>query len=66
LIHNIQDDLEKEINSLHILINTMKLDIEELKEANNDSRRKDNRIGLQVEELGKNLRKLDDRMQSSN
>lgn len=66
MIHNIQDDLEKEINSLHILINTMKLDIEELKEANNDSRRKDNRIGLQVEELGKNLRKLDDRMQSSN
>lgn len=66
MIHNIQDDLEKEINSLHILINTMKLDIEELKEANNDSRRKDNRIGLQVEELSKNLRKLDDRMQSSN
>lgn len=44
----------------------MKLSIEELKQSNGESKRKQNKAHIQIDELMKNQKKLDERLQNSN
>lgn len=65
-LSGIQQEMEKQINNLHIEMNTMKLCLQEMKEAQGQLRRRDNKSHIQLDELTKNQKKLDERVQNAN
>ena len=61
-----KDELESEINSLHIEMNSVKLSLEQMKEENNDLKRKDHKHGAQIEDLQKNVKKVQTKLEKDN
>ena len=51
---------------MYIEVNTLKLCVEELKENNVDSRRKDARNSVQIDELQKNMKKIQNQINEDN
>ena len=63
---NMKDELESEINSLHIEMNSIKLSLEELKEENNDLKRKEHKHGVQIDDIQKNMKKVETKLENDN